>query len=69
MTRDELKTELEKEIDTIGLMRTMELLVEICYEKSDHVLSTWQDRELAKSWNTCAQQIDRLSTKLDDILP
>lgn len=51
---------LESIMDSIGLDGTLEALSDICGEKSEHVLSNWQDKPLAGRW---AQAARRLATE------
>lgn len=49
---------LEELVDKYTLHGLLMELVNICAEKSIHVVATWGDRELAKDWSSDAQTLD-----------
>ena len=49
LTQQELDT-LEALIDRTSLTAVVEALGDICHEKAEHVLTTWQDRPRSQSW-------------------
>ncbi len=53
LTRDE-RCQLESLIDGAGLCAMLQALSQICDEKADHIRTNWQDKHLAKSWNSAA---------------
>jgi len=48
-TDEELK-QLETLVDGIGLHEVAIALMNICFDKAEHVLTNWQDQDLAKEW-------------------
>lgn len=48
---------LEALIDANGLDIVLSALAMICSEKADHIESTYNDSNLAESWNKCAAAI------------
>ena len=44
------KVDLEDTIDVDGLAETLEKLGDICFEKSEHLVSNWQDAGAAAQW-------------------
>jgi hypothetical protein len=59
MTNHEM-ADLESLIDRYGLNGVVMALAAICNEKAEHVQSTWQDKALAKAWETNASRLDRV---------
>jgi uncharacterized damage-inducible protein DinB len=55
----ELQDTLESILDTqhCSLSRMLEALAEVCDEKAEHILTTWQDRTTAKPWTVLARKI------------
>lgn len=47
---DEQLNQLETLVDACGLDLVLIGLANICAEKSDHVLTNWQDHSLANAW-------------------
>jgi len=37
------------------------MLSDICYEKSEHIRTNWQDRALARVWQNVGRSIDALA--------
>lgn len=56
--------DLEQLIDAHGLESVLSALCEICGEKAEHALSTWQDRGLARRWGKRGTALDRASAKI-----
>jgi hypothetical protein len=48
---------LEQLIDRHGLQSVLQLLGEVCDEKGAHIVSTWQDKQLAKHWQNAASVV------------
>lgn len=51
LTPDE-KRSLETLIDHASLKDVLMALSEICAEKAEHIEANWQDKHLARRWNT-----------------
>ena len=58
------RDELEALIDLGGVEEMLSALVMICNEKADHVMTNWQDRNLARVWQRCAREIDKCQTRI-----
>lgn len=56
----DIGVELEGIVDSLGLNRTLEALVEICGEKADHLRSNWQDGQAARRWEKAGDVIARI---------
>lgn len=54
--------ELEQMIDRHGLASVLSMVADICYEKSEHIESNWQDRQLAKLWTKCGTKLHATAT-------
>jgi alpha-amylase/alpha-mannosidase (GH57 family) len=63
-TRNEDCSELEQMIDRHGLYAVVQMLETICQEKSDHLLSNWQDQPAANRWLRAANKCDKLHSEL-----
>jgi len=61
-TKEEIVT-LEKIVDSASLQGVLMALSEICGEKAEHVRSNWQDRGLARRWDTACGAIGRVVPK------
>ena len=55
---------LEGLVDQHGVQRVVELLSEVCGEKSNHVRDNWQDEPLARRWYRMSALLDRTATRL-----
>jgi hypothetical protein len=53
------KFNLEQMIDTHGLASVLETISTICAEKADHIRANYDDRTLARAWQTTANRIER----------
>lgn len=54
---DEERRELEAMIDRRGLSEILYALSDICSEKADHILSSYNDRSLSARWAASATRI------------
>jgi hypothetical protein len=57
---EEVKHLMEEFMDKEGLAQLIQLVAEICYEKAEHVLTNWQDENLAKLWEKDAKLLVRV---------
>ena len=48
---------LEKIVDQTNVMAVLEMLVEVCELKAEHIRENWQDEGLAKRWTHDAKII------------
>lgn len=44
----------------IILKGVINALSQVCHEKAQHIEENWQDKRLAKTWETAARKLDRL---------
>jgi len=63
MDEEELREEVEQSIDMNSLQFWLQELATICYEKASHIESEWQDKALARDWNTAGDAIINLASK------
>ena len=63
MNNPEFIASLETFIDSNSLQDALQLLSTICWEKATHVLTNWQDKDLAQKWEKAAAAIDRVSVQ------
>jgi len=54
---------IERCIDANNLQETLQMISSVCWEKASHVLSNWQDKELAGRWEKAAKAVESLSVK------
>jgi hypothetical protein len=57
LTKDNLANELEEYIDQHNIAEVIDALREICYGKSAHVLTNWQDKNLSRQWDRVANKL------------
>lgn len=62
-----MNEELEQLVDSLGLYGVIEKLETICYEKSEHLESNWQDPVAAKNWQSAAKLLGSTVAKLHKI--
>ena len=65
MSNRQEKHDLENIIDSLGLSTTLELIADICYEKSAHIQTNWQDKVTSRPWEKAAKRIETISSKTD----
>jgi hypothetical protein len=63
LTKDNLANELEEFIDQHSIATVIDALREICYGKSAHVMTNWQDKNLSRQWDRVA---NKLNTAFDE---
>lgn len=63
MENPEFIASLESFVDSNSLQDALQLLSTICWEKASHVLTNWQDKELATHWEKAGAAIDRVSVQ------
>jgi len=56
--------EIEEHIDKMGLSNFLQIVASICYEKSQHILESYDDTSLAKSWDSDGTKIDNLASRI-----
>lgn len=55
-----LAEKLEDLVDANNLVDVINALSQVCHEKAQHIEENWQDKRLAKTWETAARKLDRL---------
>ena len=63
----EISDILEKIVDQETLAFTIACLGNICSEKSEHILTTWQDEHTAKNWDRVCIQLARLALSTEKL--
>jgi hypothetical protein len=61
---DSFKIEIENELDsgtTIGEL--LDAMSQVCAEKADHVLASWQDSALAALWDRRSRKLGAMALK------
>jgi hypothetical protein len=61
------KDKLEILIDNQGLDAVLELIGNICFEKSEHLAMNWQDEKSAKQWDRIAYVVHATARKVATI--
>ena len=59
INRQQLQDQLEELIDRYSLLDVLLAIGNVCAEKSDHVLTNWQDSDLADAWTRAMIEIDK----------
>lgn len=55
----QLQEKLEEIVDRTSLQLVLQALEQVCYEKHQHVLLNWQDKDLADAWYAAAKAVDK----------
>lgn len=61
-----MKAQLEAYVDKHGLRTVLNTIEAVCYDKSDHVATNWQDQGLAKAWEYNGEQVGSVKLKRMD---
>ena len=56
-----MQTVLEDLVDQTSLADVIEALSNVAHCKSEHILTNWQDQDLAECWTRAAEAIARVS--------
>ena len=59
--------QLETMIDQYGLDAVTDAIADICIQKTEHVLTNWQDADLAEHWNKAAKIVNAATGKILDL--
>ena len=54
-------------VDATSLSDTIEMLINICHAKAEHLESNWQDRDAARAWEKAAGKIAWSLNKVKDL--
>lgn len=62
------KNEIESIMDksTVGVREMLQGIADIAAAKAAHVAEHWQDRRLARRWESLARRLERLAQSVDD---
>ena len=52
-------------IDHYGLAKALEMIEEICYEKSEHLRENWQDNQSADYWEDAGKLLDKVISRIE----
>jgi hypothetical protein len=66
LTSDEV-IKLEGLVDASSLQGVLMALSEICGEKAEHIRTNWQDRGLARQWDTACGAIGCIVPKVGNL--
>jgi hypothetical protein len=58
---------IETLIDKSSVNYVLNVVAQICFEKSDHIEANWQDKNTAKEWSKLAVKIETLADKNEKI--
>ena len=58
MITPQQKLTLEHLVDSTSLSDVLAALAEVCDDKAEHLLSSWQDEPAAKAWQKAASRVD-----------
>lgn len=66
---NDLELTLEELIDRDGLANVVNALSEVCYAKTDHVLASWSDYDMAERWSKAGRRLATARDRLANIIP
>jgi hypothetical protein len=70
MSNDEaMKIALERMIDERGLTFVVDSIIEVCYEKADHIRGSYGDESLASQWGKAGLALANPQGGLTDPFP
>lgn len=62
------KRQLEQQIETLidrhTVAKLLEVMAQVCFEKSDHIKENWQDARLAKFWEMNAKTLTKIIPRI-----
>lgn len=61
--KQEIREEIEMNIDLIGFSEFISLVSQVCGDKFDHVRTNWQDEVLAETWNKAGHNLDEIAAR------
>lgn len=68
MNSSELNYTIEKLIDCEGLETVLDSIASVCIEKSEHVLSSYNDKILSVQWKKAAMAIFSAVNRVNQLL-
>lgn len=60
------RDDLKRLIDRHGLGNLLKGIAHICADKSEHVLTAWQDRQISRAWDKAEIEIYNLAEGLPE---
>jgi len=60
---ESMDRQIEEYMDSHGLSAVIESISRICYGKSEHLVSNWQDWAAAKEWERFGTKVERLASE------
>lgn len=64
MRQSDLENEIEKLVDASSVQSIIEALAVVCYEKAEHIRSSYNDKPLARQWEKNGNLVIKLSSKI-----
>lgn len=58
--------ELEAMVDHYGLRSVLSILMNICFDKAEHVSTNWQDNPLAQAWTRDGNKLEGWHTEVEN---
>jgi hypothetical protein len=63
MNTQNTQDNLEEIVDALGVKGTLEALAQVCFDKSEHLASNWQDEASAKVYSNVGSAINKFAYK------
>ncbi len=64
MKKSELDYAVEQLIDASSVAEVLEALEQVCWAKSEHLATNWQDMQTAKAWRGAALKLAAAAAKI-----
>jgi len=61
MSQESRQEILENMIDTYSLSEVLSYIADICSEKAEHIIASYNDKNLAGAWQDCSKSLINLS--------
>lgn len=65
--KHQIQDHIESLIDRHSLNYVLNCVAQICFEKADHVVSTWGDKPLANQFEETAVSLEQIADKNENI--
>ena len=65
--KHQIQDHIESLIDKHSLNYVLNCVAQICFEKADHVRTTWGDKTLANQFEKTAVSIERIADKNENL--
>lgn len=60
--------QLKQLVEQAGLVRALNVIAGICYEKSIHLRDVWHDEDATQKWGRCGNAVRKASEKCQMVL-